>query len=119
MRVNQIIMLVLLSISTRIQIASTASCSDKVSSGDKGVGISAEDAPLCPTNGGVGCFGGSVACRFCMAFSTPQSSHLAACKAKASSSSVSPTVTPSATPSTVAPSSTTTNDDCIEDLTVA
>ncbi|KAG6971298.1 hypothetical protein JG688_00004484 [Phytophthora aleatoria] len=120
MRVLQITGLVLLWVWTGVQVATAASCSDQVSSGDKSVGISGEDAPTCPSGGGVGCFE-STPCRFCMAFSTPQSSHLAACTTTtttASSTSVSPTVTPSVAP-TVAPTSTISDDDCTEALTVA
>ncbi|KAG1699520.1 hypothetical protein DVH05_012932 [Phytophthora capsici] len=122
MRVLQISGLVLLWVWTGVQIA-TAACSDQVSSGDKGVGISADAAPTCPTAGGVGCFGGNIACRFCMAFSTPQSSHFTPCTTATTTTTTTPTVAPTAAPTsrpTAKPLSTNTSgDDCPDGLTVA
>ncbi|ETM39793.1 hypothetical protein L914_14086 [Phytophthora nicotianae] len=115
MRVLQITGLVLLWVWTGVQVATAASCADQVSFGDKSVGISGEEALDCPSAGGIGCFSGNIQCRFCMTLSTPQSSHLAACKTTASSTSTSPTMTPSVAP-TVAPTS---DEDCAEALTVA
>ncbi|KAK1945313.1 hypothetical protein P3T76_003846 [Phytophthora citrophthora] len=112
MRVLQITGLVLLWVWTGVQVA-TAACSDQVSSGDKGVGISADAAPTCPTAGGVGCFGGNIACRFCMAFSTPQSSHFLPCATTTTTTTTTPTVAPTAAPTsrpTAAPSSMNTSD---------
>ncbi|OWZ23371.1 hypothetical protein PHMEG_0001781 [Phytophthora megakarya] len=112
MRVLQVTGLVLLWVGTGVQVA-TAACSDQVSSGDKGVGISAMDAPTCPTAGGVGCFGGSSTCQFCKTFSTPQSANFVPCTTTSLTPSVAstPTVTPARTP---APT-----DDCTTALTVA
>ncbi|KAG7391916.1 hypothetical protein PHYPSEUDO_003122 [Phytophthora pseudosyringae] len=118
MRVLQVTGLVLLWVWTGVQ---AETCADQVSSGDKGVGISGEYAPTCPSAGGVGCFGED-GCRFCKIFNTTQSAHLIAC-ATTSSASVTPTVTPAVaptgTPSPVSASTPNSDDDCTDALTVA
>ncbi|KAH7474845.1 hypothetical protein PRIC1_013027 [Phytophthora ramorum] len=125
MRVLQIAGLTLLWVWTGVQVTSATSCSSQVSSGDQGVGIWAEDAPTCPTQGGLGCFGGGATCRFCMAFSTDQSKHLLPCAAttatQAPAPSVAPTTTPTVTPKPTAASTspTASNDDCSEAFQIA
>jgi len=94
MRVLQITGLALLWVWTGVQGA-TIVCSDLVSSGDKGVGISAVEEPACPVSGGLGCFGDGNPCRL----------------------TVTPTVAPTPTPTTA--NSTPSVDDCAEGYTIA
>jgi hypothetical protein len=114
MRVLQITGLALLWVWTGVQGA-TIVCS--VSSGDKGVGISAVEEPACPVSGGLGCFGDGNPCRLCMVVSSPLSSHLAACRTTTAAPTVTPTVAPTPTPTTA--NSTPSVDDCAEGYTIA
>ncbi|KAG6611293.1 Sporangia induced Predicted protein [Phytophthora cinnamomi] len=129
MRVLQVASLALLCFWTGVRVTTADSCSDQVSTGDQWVGISAEDSPTCPDGGGLGCFGGSSTCRFCMTFSTAQSAHLLACTTASTSTptvTVAPTAAPTTAPTTAAPTTAptpatanTSEDDCPGSLPVA
>ncbi|KAL4144284.1 hypothetical protein PRNP1_013421 [Phytophthora ramorum] len=78
LHVSSAFCLVLAVLNAGTNTASAATCSERVSTGDQSMGITAVEDATCMT-GGLGCFPDGDQCRFCKEPNATQSSHLMLC----------------------------------------